>query len=167
MARCCRVDRDRVFLLIFARSSIPLVSPAEASPPRQPNKRVQRVPRQCRASLQTAPRVPSPHLVYYGRAPGDGTPFISGRGETRCCGERRRHRGNEKRRRRCGIMILPHRRQFAELFRTFSRVRANCRSRSNQIWTIRPDRSLKAHQSKFHMKTAKASGPDQPPPRGG
>src|SRR6267142_1291316 len=56
-------------------SLIQLASPAEASPLRQPNKRVRCAPRSCRASLQTAPRVPSPHLVYYGRAPSDGAPF--------------------------------------------------------------------------------------------
>jgi len=56
-------------------SLIQLASPAEASPLRQPNKRVRCAPRSCRASLQTAPRVPSPHLGYYGRAPGDGAPF--------------------------------------------------------------------------------------------
>jgi len=72
-------------LLIFARSLIPLVSPPEASLPQQPNKRVQCAPRQCRASLQTAPRVPSPHPIM--DAPQRRRAVQSSdRSETRCRG---------------------------------------------------------------------------------
>ena len=48
-------------------------------------------------------------------------------------------------------------------FRLFSKVCADCRFRISQIWTIEPDRLLRAQ---IPHKKAKASGPDQTPPRG-
>ena len=76
MAPCYRLDRGRIYLLIFARSLILLLCPAEALPPEQPNKRVRHAQRKCRASLQTAPGVPSPDLVHDGNACSDGAPSI-------------------------------------------------------------------------------------------
>ena len=100
MAPGCRVDRGRVFLPIFARNLIPLAYLAEAPPLRQPNKRVQRAPRQYRAKLQTAATVPSLHLITLDADLITARRPVSDAGETRCCGERRRdslgHRGHQK-----------------------------------------------------------------------
>jgi len=122
--------------------------------------------------LQTAPRVPSPHLVYDGRAPGDGAP--SGFRPWRNALSRRtapqplEARGHQKRRCRSGIMILDA--EYPAIagrscFRLFSKLLANCRSPSSRIWTARPV-SERRNRPKFHITKAKASGPDQTPPRG-
>src|SRR5258705_10560724 len=102
---------------------------------------------------------------------------VSDRGEPRCLGERRRsstrRRGRHKRHCRSGIMIL-----HAECpaiaegnsrscFRLYLPKHAQIADPEvAKFGQLSPTRLLKAQQAKIPHKKAKASGPDQTPPRG-
>ena len=166
MAPCCRLDRRRIFLLIFARSLIPLL-PRRRRRPLGNRINVFSVPSAYRASLQAAPRFPSPHLVHDGHAPSDGaSSSFRPWGETRCRGEgTAAHRGAaDTPKKHCQSGIRVHhaenprnrrRRQLKELFSLLASG-PNCRPDVTlcQISTIEPDLSLRAYnRPKFAFPT--------------
>ena len=145
-------------MLIFAKSLILLLPPAEALRPEQPNKRVRHAQRKCRASLQTVPGVPSLHPVHDGQACSDGAPSILCPWQNALSRRTapqflKRHHGHPKAppRRHQGIPGgVPSQLPQGQLTVLFS------------LWNCEPDG---ARQAKVPSKKARASGPDQIPPR--